>query len=142
MSGAALGRSGAVLALRSAIRAALVADPALVEALGGPHVYDDAPRDLAPPYVTFGATRLRDWSTSSDRGAEQHVELDVWGGADTMRPALNAASAIVHALDDATLVLNGHRLVDLRFASLETRRERNGRMIRVAMRFRALTEEL
>lgn len=132
----------AALALRAAIRSALVADAPLVALLGGPHVHDDAPRDLAPPYVTFGPTRLRDWSTSSDEGAEHQLELDVWGGAESMRPTLNIADAVVAALDGAPLALGGHRLVDLRFVTLETRRERNGRQARVSLRFRALTEKL
>lgn len=132
----------AALALRAAIRSALVADAPLVALLGGPHVHDDAPRDLAPPYVTFGPARQRDWSTSSDEGGEHQLELDVWGGADSMRPALNVAGAVIAALDEAPLALMGHRLVDLRFVALETRRERSGRSTRVSLRFRALTEKL
>ena len=41
---------------------------------------------------------------------------------------------------DANLALESHRLVSLRFISLETRRDNNGRFARASLRFRALTE--
>ncbi|MFG6535555.1 DUF3168 domain-containing protein [Sulfitobacter sp. 1A16787] len=41
-------------ATQFAVRAVLVADPALVAELGGPWVYDEVPDNTAPPYLRFG----------------------------------------------------------------------------------------
>jgi hypothetical protein len=56
--------------------------------------------------------------------------------------ALELAQRIADLLDEAALSLQDHRLVDLRFLSMETRREQSGRFARVNLRFRATTEYL
>lgn len=110
--------SSPVIALRRAVRAALLADATLVAALGGPHVYDEAPP-----------------------GAEQIVTLTVWSSERGVREALEIADRIVTLLDEAPLAPAGHRLVDLRFMQIATRREQNGRLARADLRFRATTEQ-
>ena len=123
-----------IIALRAAIRAALAVLP------GALAIHDGPPRDAAFPFLSFAATRERDLSTQTDRGSETLVDLDVWGDADSMRPALALADRVIAALDEAPLALMGHRLVDLRFVQMETRREQKGRVARLALRFRAFTE--
>ncbi len=131
-----------VLALRRAVRAALVADPGLVAALGGPHVFDEAPPRQKRPYVAFGDASARDWSVSLSSGDEQVFVLTVWSGERGVREALEIAARIVALLSDAALVLAGHRLIDLSYVATATRREQNGRFARADIRFRATTEVL
>lgn len=131
-----------VIALRKAVRALLIGDAALIAKLGGPNVFDEAPREAVAPYVAFGDAQWRDLSTSSDRGAEQFVILNVWSLQRGLREALDIAENVGALLDEAALTLDGHRLVNLRLASLETRRENNGRFARASLRFRAFTEVL
>jgi hypothetical protein len=50
------------------------------------------------------------------------------------------AGALLSALDDAPLPLDGHRLVNLRFALADIRREAAGRTYHAVVRFRAVTE--
>ena len=61
---------GPVVALRKAARDHLLADAAFVAALGGPRIHDVAPREATAPWIAFGETRLRDWSTADQRGAD------------------------------------------------------------------------
>ena len=132
--------ASATFALRKAIHARLVADAALLALLGGARVYDEAPRGTEPPYVTFGDARTRDWSTASDQGAEHFVVLEVWTQHRGAGAALTIAARIEKLLHDATLTLEDHRLINLRFEQIESRRENQGRFARASLRFRAVTE--
>lgn len=130
-----------VVALRKAIRAYLLADAGFAGALGE-KLYDEAPRGMEPPYALFADAQLRDWSGDLSPGAEQFFTIGV---ASTMRglsEALELAQRIATLLNEAPLVLQDHRLIDLRFQSMETRRDQNGRIARVNLRFRATTEYL
>jgi hypothetical protein len=128
------------IALRKAIRARLSGDAALVAALGGAKVYDEAPRGAEPPYVLFSETQIRDWSASETRGAEQLFVISAISTQRGASEALDIAERVVDLLDEAPLVLQDHRLVDLRHLASETKREQNGRFARVNLRFRATTE--
>lgn len=134
--------ASSVASLRKAIRNALIADTAFTGLLGGPRVYDEAPRGTQPPYVTFGDARTRDWSTASDRGAEHFIVLDVWTLQRGERQSLIIAARAQDILHDAPLILDNHRLVNLRFSQVETRRDNQGRFSRASLRFRAVTEAL
>jgi hypothetical protein len=130
-----------IVALRKAIVVRLSGDAALVAALGGAKIHDEAPRGGEPPYVLFAEVQARDWSASQSRGAEQLLTLSVISVQRGAREALDIAARIVELLDEAELALEGHVLVDLRHMTSETRREQNGRFARVNLRFRATTEE-
>lgn len=131
-----------VLALRKAIRARLLADASLVASLGGPKVFDETPRNADAPYVLFAETQMRDWSTDLSRGAEQFLNIAVVSTQRGATEALNIAQWIVALLDEAPLMAEGHHLIDLRFVSLETKRDQTGRFARANLRFRATTEYL
>ena len=131
-----------VIALRRAIRNALGADAQFVAALGGAKIYDEAPTGVALPYAAFTDVQWRDWSAQLSPGAEQIIVLTIWSGQHGTREALEIASRAISLLDEAALTLESHRLVDLRFVSLETKREQNGRLARASIRLRAVTEAL
>lgn len=129
-----------VIALRKAIRARLLADATLVAALGGPKIYEEAPRGVEPPYALFADLQMRDWSAGGSRGAEQFLSLALLTTQRGMKDALGLAQAAIALLDEAPLALEDHALIDLRFVSLETKREQNGRFSRVSIVLRAATE--
>ena len=56
----------ASVALRAAVHDALIADAGLVSVLGGPRVYDEAPRGAVFPYVTLGESRIANFSAGSE----------------------------------------------------------------------------
>ncbi|QGM96323.1 DUF3168 domain-containing protein [Methylocystis parvus] len=134
--------SSPVIALRKAVKTHLLADAGIVAALGGAKIFDEAPRNGDPPYILFADAQMRDWSAQASRGAEQIMALAVLSTQRGLGVALNLAQMVVDRLDEAPLALDGHTLIDLRFVSLDTRRDQSGRFARVTMLFRATTEFL
>ena len=133
---------GPVVALRKAARDHLLADAALIAALGGPRIHDVAPREATAPWIAFGETRLRDWSTADQRGADLTLQLDVISEQPGSREALALAERVIARLDDAALAPPGWRLVRLAFQTLDVKREAQGRYVRAQTKFRALLEAL
>lgn len=132
--------TSASAALRAAVHAALSADPALYALLGGAKIYDEPPRGAAFPYVTLGEARVADFSAGGEPGEEHLITLHAWSQQGGQRQAHLIAGAILQALDDAPLMLAEHRLVNLRFAVADIRREADGRTYHALVRFRAVTE--
>ncbi len=130
----------ATVALRAAIHAALKSDAALAAALGGPHVYDAPPREAAFPYVTLGDARITDVSADEAPVQEHQLTLHAWSRQGGHKEAHVITGALLQALDDAPLSPDGHRLVNLRFAIADIRREADGRTYHAVVRFRAVTE--
>ncbi len=128
------------VALRAAVHAALSSDAALGAALGGAKVYDEVPRNAAFPYVTLGETRLTDASGDDAPAQEHQLTLHAWSRQGGHREAHVIAGTLLQALDDAPLTIAGHRLVNLRFAIADIRRESDGRTYHAVVRFRAVTE--
>jgi len=132
----------ASVALRAAIHTALKADTALAAVLGGARVHDEVPRDAAFPYVTLGDSRVADISTDDGDVQEHQLTLHAWSRQGGHKEAHAIAGALLAALDDAPLSPGGHRLVNLRFAVADIRRESDGRTYHAVVRFRAVTEPL
>lgn len=128
------------VALRAAIYDALVADTALAAVLGGAHVYDELPRGAAFPYVALGESRLSDISGDAAPTQEHQLTLHAWSRQGGHKQAHAIAGALLSALDDAPLSVNGQVLVNLRFALADIRRESDGRTYHAIIRFRAVTE--
>ena len=132
--------STAAAALRAAIHDTLVADGALTALLGGRKVYDEPPKAAAFPYVTLGEARVENFSAGSDPGEEHRLTLHAWSQQGGHKQAHVIAGALLQALDDAPLTLSAHRLVNLRFAVADVRREADGRTYHALVRFRAVIE--
>ena len=135
--------SDAILALRAAVQACLIANADLTALIGPDRVSDEAPRAARGLYVVHGEVEARDWSSGSDRGCEQEFALVVWAAqSGSSRQALEAAGLIVAALDQVDLVPEGHALVNLRWLSSRLAREARNGLPQVTIRFRAVTETL
>ncbi|MGL4975877.1 MAG: DUF3168 domain-containing protein, partial [Bosea sp. (in: a-proteobacteria)] len=92
-------------------------------------------------YALFGDVKAEDWSTGSDRGCDQRLEIVVWGAETTSASAmLAAADRICDLLHDATLTLTGHRLVNLRHLTCAVERDAKTSLPRTTLGFRAVTE--
>jgi hypothetical protein len=128
------------ISLRAAICGALAADAPLVALLGGAKIYDEPPRDAALPYVTLGEDVVSDGSTATEAGDEHALTLHVWSRQGGHREAQLISGAVLEALADALLELDGHRLANLRFIAADVRREADGRTYHGIVRLRALTE--
>ena len=132
--------SASAVALRAAIRDTLAADTPLISLLGGAKIYDEPPRDAALPYVTLGEDVIADASTATEPGDEHALTLHAWSRQGGHREAHLIAGALLEALVDAPLVLDGHRLANLRFIVADVRREGDGRTYHGLVRLRAVTE--
>ncbi len=132
--------TASAVSLRSAIRGALAADTPLVSLLGGEKIYDEPPREAVLPYVTLGQDVIADGSTSTERGEEHSLTLHVWSRQGGHREAHVLAGAVLEALIDAPLSLDGHHLANMRFVVADVRRENDGRTYHGIVRLRALTE--
>ena len=128
------------IGLRKAIRDRLLADAALVAELGGPSVYDEAPREQSAPYIVFTRSEARDWSTMTEAGAEHLLTLEVWSQKNGARQALGIAGDVARLLHDAPPALVGATCVNLRVVSIETLRQNANRFVRARLRLRAIVE--
>lgn len=127
-------------ALQAAIHAALTENDAVLAVLGGPRIYDHVPRGVSYPFVTFGSTSERDWSTGSDGGHEHIVVLNVWSHANGRGQVQQIIEAVRTVLHDRPLVLDGYSLINLRHEASNTRREADGERYSGTIRLRAVTE--
>lgn len=132
----------ASVALRAAIHRALTSDTALLTALGGARIYDEPPREAAFPFVTLGEARISDVSADDAPTQEHQLTLHAWSRQGGHKEAHLITGALLQALDDAPLAPSGHRLVNLRFALADIRREPDGRTYHALVRFRAVTEPI
>lgn len=132
----------AAWALQKAMYAALTANAAVTALLGGPHIYDDVPRGTDLPYLTFGLSTERDWSTGGEEGDEHIVTLHVWSQAAGRKETHEIIGAVRAALHDQLLTLADHRLVNLRHEFSDARREPDGETYHGIVRLRAVTEPL
>jgi hypothetical protein len=128
------------LSLRAAIHGALKTDVPLAALLGGAKIYDEPPREAELPYVTLGEDIITDGSTSTEEGDEHTLTLHVWSRQGGHREAHLIAGAVLEALSEVPLGLDGHHLANLRFIAADVRRQADGRTYHGIIRLRALTE--
>jgi Protein of unknown function (DUF3168) len=132
----------AALALQQAMRAALLADTALIALLGGQHIFDEVPRGEPPLYVMFTGLETRDWSVMDQKAHEHFVTLDVMSNERGRGQAQSICNRIETVLDNAALTLVGHRLVNLRITFWTVARAKADKNFGATLRFRAATEPL
>jgi hypothetical protein len=126
--------------LQKAVFAALEADASLIGLLGAGRIHDDAPQNGPFPYITLGQSLARDWSTGTDIGAEHVLTLHVWSRAAGKKEAQAIMRAARQALHDQPLVIEDHRLINLRHELSDTFRDPDGETVHGIVRFRAVTE--
>ncbi len=132
----------AALALQQAMRAALLADTALIALLGGGHVFDELPRGEPQLFVNFATIETRDWSVMDQKAHEHFVTLEVMSNERGRTQAQNICDRIEAVLDNASLTLVGHRLVNLRLTFWNVARSKAEKNFGATLRFRAATEPL
>ena len=133
--------SSASWALQQAVFAALSVSDDIKEIVGDPpRVFDAVPRGAAFPYVIVGEGSEANWDTATDAGSEHALAIHIWSRAGGRKELKLAAQAVRDCLDGASLALDGHALIDLRFLSADFTRETDGETFRALVRFRAVTE--
>ena len=131
--------------LQQAVFALLDGDAGVAAHLAG-RIYDAPPPlvgEAAPEglYAVIGDEEVADWSTKSDFGANHLFTVSVNAPRAGFAEAKQAAGAISDALLGGLPALSRGHLVAIRFVDARTRREAEGEMRRVEMRFRAVIED-
>jgi hypothetical protein len=132
----------AALALMQAMRAALLADTALIALLGGQHIFDEVPRGEQPLHVSFAMIETRDWSVMDQKAHEHFVTIEVGTNERGRSQAQAICQRIETVLDNAALTLAGHRLINLRNVFWNVSRVKTDKTFGAVLRFRAATEPL
>lgn len=128
--------------LQKGIYQALAGDTSITGLLGGTNIYDDAPQNADYPYLTFGQSIARDWSTGSEDGLEHILTLHVWSRAGGKKETYEIIEAIRQVLHDALVTVTDHHLVNLRHEFSEARQDPDGETYHGIVRYRAVTEPL
>lgn len=124
----------------------LLSTDADVAALTGGRIFDAPPHQAseADPegiYLTLGDETVRDWSTATDHGAVHLVSITVHAPRRGFAEAKQVAGAVSDALLNGAIALSRGRVVLARFVEARTRRQENGALRRIEMRFRILVED-
>ncbi len=130
------------LSLQQAIRAALLARTTLTSLLGGGHIFDEEPRGVKPPYITFTAIETRDWSVVDQKAHEHFVSLEIITNSRSRAAAHAISNEVELALDGALLTLTDHKLINLRVIFTNVMRTKSTENFGAVLRFRAATEPL
>ena len=126
--------------LQKAVFQALHADSTLIGLLGAPHVFDQVPEKVDPPYVVHGTTRSTDWSTSTEPGEVIEFTLHTWSNTTSREQSFAIQDRIKSLLADDGFSIQDHYLVNLRLMFCETSRDQKSTYLHGVMRFRVVTE--
>ena len=127
-------------ALQEAIFARLAADAGVKALIGDPaRVYDDPPDTAIFPYAVIGEGRISDWA-GVEGGIEHTVRIASYSRYSGRTEAKQIISAVYDALHDATLLVAGRSLVNMRFVFADIFRKQDGETFEGVMRYRAITE--
>lgn len=129
------------LALHKAIVAALKGDAGVAAIVNG-RVYDGVPTNAVKPYVSLGAFQMLPEHGDCLDGGESFITLDAWAGGPDSVQAKQLGKAIANALDEATLTLDGNRLVGLALEQTNYLRDPDGITAHASITMRALTDPL
>ena len=129
-------------ALKQAVRDYLAGDADLTGFLAGNAVFDEAPRGNPAPFAVFADATVRDASTNDARAYEILFGILLQARASEGALALDAASRIDALLTDASLTLDGHRLVSLQATETQMRQRNDREPWRVTLRLRAFVEPM
>lgn len=141
--------SAAGAELKKAIVARLRADAPLLALLGGARVWTNVPRSAdtvkrsdgtLQPYVQL-RENAKPWDTTTDYGKEHTLELNCWTEHQGTKEADAILAALETSLRDCTLVMSGHRLVNIRWEMGAVFRDGEGQTYCGYQRWRAVTEE-
>lgn len=128
-------------AVQEAIYAVLTGDATLKGLIGDPaRVFDHVPAASPFPYLVIGEATSAPFDAKTEDGMEQTLTIHTWSRYRGLKETKEIMAAVAAALDNQGLVLAGHALVLLRFASGATFLDPDGLTRHGVQRFRALTQ--
>jgi hypothetical protein len=122
--------------LRKSIDQALKASSDLAALLGGVRIYDRPPEPAGFPFITLGQSALRDWSASSEDGADQRLTVHVWSPFGGKKHMQDIIKAVRTSLSDWPLAA-GRERITLNHEFSEARLDPEGDSFHGIIRYRA-----
>jgi len=129
-------------ALQKALYQVLSTDTVLAPLVGN-RIFDDAPVSDPPtmhPFLVIGEGSLRDWSTSTEDGAEHIIDIRVYSRSGGRSETKLILEAVDTALRGAAPNITGHVLINLTMQRQEVRMASDGETHLGLIRFRVVTE--
>lgn len=112
---------------------ALIGDP--------PRLFDHVTPGTAFPLASIGHIQVSDWSSKTFNGADCAVTLHVFSRSRGRKEVRAILEAMFVLLQDASLTLEGHSLVALRFQFSEVLLDEDGLTYHGVARYRARTQQ-
>ncbi|HXV74402.1 MAG TPA: DUF3168 domain-containing protein [Sphingomonadales bacterium] len=129
-------------ALQKGVYQLLTGNALLVSGVAG--IHDQPDEKAALPMVVIGDATVADNSTKTHEGQAFTLTLHAWSEAAGRMEVKRVMGLVFDALQNASITLDGHALIQLHFDFAEDFRERLGprTLYHGVMRFRALTQRL
>ncbi len=131
--------TNAVNALLSVLQQAVMADVALMVALGSQGISDRTVRPQRFPALVVGAAEARDYSTGEAEGSEILLTLEAWSAV-SRREAEGLVAEVRRVAGGLPEGLDGFRLVNFRHRRTVSRREVKAGLFVAEAGFRAVVE--
>ena len=128
------------LSLQKLIYEKLVVSPGLVSILGGERIFDALPEIQAPPFIAFGKSIHRDWSTGNESGLEHEIMLQIWSDTKGRKECFQIADIVSSGLAELAGHIDGSALVNFAHQFTEIGIDSESGMFLAEMNFRAVTE--
>lgn len=126
--------------LQKGLLSHLRSDLSLKKHLGKPtRIYDQQEKGGGYPYLVLGDSHTRAWSSATFDGQEHDIILNLWTSDGGSAASKEIAGAVIDRLHDADFSIPGHALVDMQFASSETRYREDRALFHCRLTFKALT---
>lgn len=126
------------LPLQDALIKALRADGVLPAV--DKRVYDQPPSSAVYPYVSLGDDQVLPDKAGCVDGVEIFLQVDVWSRKQGYAEAKQIGAAIIAALDDQPLEVDGFNVTVLELSAAQYLRDPDGQTRHGAITFRALLE--
>ena len=128
--------------LQGAIFSTLTASTQLTNLLGANRIFDDVPTGTKPPYIVFGKSVQKDWSTDSESGMEHEISLHIWSRENGRKQVLQVQETIIAALASLGGAMTNHHLINFSHERSEIEMRDKLRAFRGISMFRAVTEPI
>ncbi len=125
--------------LQKSIQVALSADADLQIIIGDPaRIYDEVTEEAIYPYLTMGGVKITPYD-GHNHAYVHEFHVHAWSNYAGRREVKAIIDQVHNVLHDADLVIEGHKLVSIRFIFSDIFRKPDGETYHAVMRYRAIT---
>lgn len=104
----------------------------------GDRVYDSVPPNAKYPYVSLGDCQVLPDKSDCIDGVEVYPQIDVWSQAKGYEESKTIAAAVLLALDDQPIVVQGFNVVVFQVDAVHYLRDPDGLTRHAAITFRGI----